>query len=74
MAEQVRHHLTIPQYIADYELGRLAPEELLTDVLTNMRHFADETGCDFDTALDSSSLNHFAETTGREPRVPAQGH
>lgn len=61
MAEQTQPHLTIPQYVADYELGRLDARELLVDTLTNLRHFADLTGEDFESALDTSEMHHRVE-------------
>lgn len=58
MAEQARHHLTIPQYVADYELGRMSAEEMLVDVLTNLIHFAAETNQDW-IAAHETALGHF---------------
>jgi len=64
MAEAVEYHLTIPQYVADYELGHLEPRELAVDVVTNMRHFAAAHGESWEDILDTVELHFSAEHDG----------
>lgn len=54
MAEGVRDHLTLPQYVADFEMGTLSAWEFATDALTAMRHFCEQTSVDFETAAESA--------------------
>ena len=61
MAEQTQRHLTIPQYVADFEIGNLEARDLVVDVVTNMRHFAAEHGVDWLDALDTVDMHFTAE-------------
>lgn len=66
MAEAVKPHLTIPQYVADYELGLLSGDEVVTDVLAQLRHFCDLHAVDFG-ACDRRAYEHYLAEKSEQP-------
>lgn len=67
MAEQVQHHLTIPQYVADFELGSLDARELVLDITTNLRHFCDAHELDYEELAETARMHWLTE---REEETP----
>lgn len=65
MAEQVRDILTIPQYVANFEMGLCDAEELVIDVTANLRHFCDEQGVDYGACDRRGYENYVVEAEER---------
>jgi hypothetical protein len=61
MAEEVVRLLNVPAVVNQFLDGHLEPRETVSDMLTEILHFAGEQGVDFSDALEIARDNYEEE-------------